>query len=93
MPEYEKKNGDFTISKNDRKRPDKKDPDAQIRVYWEGEYKYIGIWNREGKDGKFGTGSLANFLSEIGQAAGHTTQQPIKSQSAPQAQADEDLPF
>lgn len=97
MANYEKKNGDFTISKNNRQREGRKDPDSQIAVFWNGETIYIGAWNRQSQDGsRFASGNMQQFLDKV--MSTHQTPiqpaqapQPIKPTPAPVA--DDDLPF
>jgi len=92
---YEHKPGSFTLFKNDRKEsdnhPDYKGDGADI----DGNPIWVSAWIKEGKNGKFMSGSI-RLKDEVRKSAQDGFDQAARTppkQQAPAAVFDEDIPF
>lgn len=90
----------FTISRNNRKRAGKKDPDLTGKINIEGQWYWLSAWQREDRDGNVFYSGSANPQEGGNAGGGSVVDGATQRRSAARqnsfdnsAEIDDDVPF
>ena len=87
---YERKDGDFILFKNDRKKEDKH-PDYTGDILINGETRFLDCWVKSGAKGEFFTGKVGKVKQPKQQDDPYS--KPVASNVPPPSQFDDEIPF